>query len=73
MVTVAMPWELIELPFRHSTRWYKKYPNGGTAVATDEEIATWHHVQALRLELAAAQDSTRTAAKNGDVKRVSRA
>jgi len=51
----AMPWEIIELPFRNGTRAYKRYPNGLTFLASDEEQKIWAAVEALRQDLAAAR------------------
>ncbi len=52
---MPMPYDIIELPFRGSTRKYKKYPTGMSHVATDEEVAAWAEVTRLRAEAAGAQ------------------
>jgi len=50
MVSVSMPWEIVKLPFRGQTRDYKKFADGGSVVATDEESRVWAVVQGLRAE-----------------------
>ena len=43
---MAMPWTLEMHPFGNSgeMRPVKRYPGGGTSMATEEEVAVWGHV-----------------------------
>ena len=53
--TAAMPWEIVSLPFRGAPRDYKKYADGSSMLATEEESRIWAYVQGLRQELADAK------------------